>query len=151
MIHGQTAISALWFGLLAGRLGSLALRGNLDARVLIGAGILSCAMIWIGAATGTRQIEILYFCVGFSLGPVFPVTIALAGQRFPGSLGSVVGLAVGAGSIGCFVVPWLTGAIGDQTGIVIAMKWLTGWAVVIALGGVVIRRRQAHVLADRVS
>ena len=151
VIRGQTAISSMWFGLLAGRLGALALRGNLDGRVLIGSGISCCAVILIGAATGMRQIEILYFCVGFSLGPVFPVTIALAGQRFPNALGSVVGLSVGAGSIGCFVVPWLTGAIGDQTGIVIAMKWLTGWAVVIALGGVAIRRRQAHVLADRVS
>jgi fucose permease len=149
VIRGQTAISSMWFGLLAGRLGALALRGNLDGRVLIGAGILCCTAISIGAATGMRQIEILYFCVGFSLGPVFPVTIALAGQRFPGSLGSVVGLAVGVGSIGCFVVPWLTGALGDQAGIVSAMKWLAGWAVVIALGGVVIRRGRARAPGGR--
>lgn len=140
VIRGQAAISSMWFGLLAGRLGALALRGNLDGRVLIGSGASCCAAILIGAATGMRQIEILYFCVGFSLGPVFPVTIALAGQRFPNALGSVVGLSVGAGSIGCFVVPWLTGALGDQTGIATAMKWLAGWTVVIALGGVVIRR-----------
>jgi fucose permease len=151
VIHGQAAISAMWFGLLAGRLGSLALRGNLDARVLIGAGILSCAMIWIGAATGTRQIEILYFCIGFSLGPVFPVAIALAGQRFPNSVGLVVGLSTGAGSTSGFIVPWLTGAIGDQAGVVIAIQWLAVWAVVVALGGAAIRRRRAHAPADRVS
>ena len=34
VIHGQTAISGMWFGLLAGRLGTLLLRGNLDGRVL---------------------------------------------------------------------------------------------------------------------
>jgi fucose permease len=151
VIRGQTAISSMWFGLLAGRLGTLALRGNLDGRVLIGSGILCCAAISIGAATGMRQIEILYFCVGFSLGPVFPVTIALAGQRFPNSIGSVIGLSVGAGSIGCFIVPWLTGALGDQVGIVAAMKWLAGWTVVIALGGVVIRRGRARVPLDRVN
>jgi len=151
VIRGQTAISSMWLGLLAGRLGTVALRGNLDGRLLIGCGILCCAAISVGAATGIRQIEILYFCVGFSLGPVFPVTIALAGQRFPNSVGSVVGLAVGVGSIGCSIVPWLTGALGDQAGIVVAMKWLAGWVVVIALGGVVIRRGRARVLPDQVS
>jgi fucose permease len=150
-IHGQAAISSMWFGLLMGRLGALALRGNLDGRVLIGAGTLCCAAISIGAAMGMRQIEILYFCVGFSLGPVFPVTIALAGQRFPNALGSVVGLAVGVGSIGCIFVPWLTGALGDQAGIVAAIKWLAGWAVVIALGGVVIRRGRVRPLVERAS
>jgi hypothetical protein len=29
------------------------------------------------------------------------------------------------------------------------MKWLAGWAVVIALGGVVIRRGRARALAER--
>ena len=151
VIRGQAAISCLWSGLLAGRLGALALRGNLDGRVLIGAGTLCCAAISIGAATGMRQIEILYFCVGFSLGPVFPVTIALAGQRFPNALGSVVGLAVGVGSIGCIVVPWLTGALGDQIGIVAAVKWLAGWTIVIALGGVVIRRSRPSARVERAS
>jgi len=32
VIRGQTAISSLWFGLLAGRLGTFVLRGNLDVR-----------------------------------------------------------------------------------------------------------------------
>ena len=35
VIRGQTAISGIWFGLLAGRLATLMLRGNLDGRVLI--------------------------------------------------------------------------------------------------------------------
>jgi len=151
VIRGQTAISSLWFGLLAGRLGTLALRGNLDGRVLIGSGILCCAAIAIGSATGMREIELLYFLVGFSLGPVFPVTIALAGQRFPKAVGSVVGLAVGVGSVGCFAIPWLTGAIGDREGIAIAISWLAGWAVVIALGGAAILRGRAHGPVDRAS
>jgi fucose permease len=151
VVRGQTAISTLWIGLLAGRLGALALRGNLDARILIGAGILSCAVITIGAVTGTDQIEILYFCVGFSLGPVFPVTIALAGQRFPKSIGLVVGLSTGVGSIACFIAPWLTGEIGDRSGIVVAISWLAVWAVLVALGGAAIRRGRAHAPAERVS
>jgi MFS family permease len=151
VLRGQTAISAMWFGLLTGRLGALALRGNLDGRVLIGAGILCCAVILIGAVTGTRQIEILYFCIGFSLGPVFPVTIALAGQRFPNSLGLVVGLSTGIGSMAAFIAPWLTGELGDRTGIVVAISWLAVWAVVVALGGAVIRHGRARAPAERVS
>jgi DHA1 family chloramphenicol resistance protein-like MFS transporter len=144
VIRGQTAISAMWFGLLTGRLGAFLLRGNIDGRLLIGSGLLGCAAIAIGAAVGASQIEILYFCVGFLLGPVFPVAIALAGQRFPNSLGSVVGLSVGLGSTGCFVVPWLTGALGDQEGIVFAIRCTSVWALVIALGGAMILRGRAR-------
>jgi MFS family permease len=151
VIRGQTAISAMWFGLLTGRLSALALRGNLDARVLVGAGILCCAVILIGAVTGTRQIEILYFCVGFSLGPVFPVTIALAGQRFPNSIGLVVGLSTGVGSTACFISPWLTGVLGDRSGIVIAFSWLAVWAIVVALGGAAIRHGRARAPAEHPS
>ncbi len=150
VLRGQTAISGLWFGLLAGRLATLAVRGKLDGRILIGCGVLCCAAISIGAALGSSQIEVLYFCVGFALGPVFPVTIALAGQRFPKSLGAVVSLSVGVGSMGCFVVPWLTGALGDRAGIVFALQWLSVWAIAIALGGAVIRRGRVRLLADRV-
>jgi fucose permease len=144
VIRGQTAISVMWFGSLTGRLGTFLLRGNVDGRLLIGSGLLSCAAIAIGAAIGASQIEILYFCVGFLLGPVFPVTIALAGQRFPNSLGSVVGLSVGLGSTGCFVIPWFAGVLGDQAGIVFAIKWTSAWALVIALGGAMIHRGRAR-------
>jgi fucose permease len=148
VIRGQAAISAMWFGLLTGRLGTFLLRGNVDGRLLIGSGLLGCAAIAVGATVGANQIEILYFCVGFLLGPVFPVTIALAGQRFPNSLGSVVGLSVGLGSTGCFVIPWLTGALGDQAGIAFAIKWVSAWALVIALGGALILRGRARVRTD---
>lgn len=144
VIHGQTAISGMWLGLLAGRLGTLLLGGKLDGRVLIGSGILCFAAIAIGAALGSSQIAILYFCVGFALGPVFPLVLALAGQRFPHALGSVIGLAAGAGSTGCFIVPWLTGVLGDQAGIAFAVKWLGVWALAIALGGAVILRGRAR-------
>ncbi|MCH8891415.1 MAG: hypothetical protein IH827_10120, partial [Myxococcales bacterium] len=142
--HGQTAISGMWLGLLAGRLGTLLLGGKLDGRVLIGSGILCCAAIAIDAALGSSQIAILYFCVGFALGPVFPLVLALAGQRFPHALGSVIGLAAGAGSTGCFIVPWLTGILGDQAGIAFAVKCLSVWAIAIALGGAVILRGRAR-------
>jgi fucose permease len=151
VIRGQTAISVMWFGLLTGRFGMLLLRGNLDGRVLIGSGLLSCAAIAIGAEVGASQIEILYFCVGFLLAPVFPVTIALAGQRFPNSLGSMVGLSVGLGSTSSFVVPWLTGVLGDQEGIAFAMKCLSVWALAIALGGAIILRSRAREPSDRAS
>ncbi len=150
-IRGQTAISAMWCGVLAGRLGAFLLRGNVDGRLLIAAGLLCSAVIAIGAAIGASQIEALYFCIGFLLGPVFPVTIALAGQRFPNALGSVVGLSVGLGSTSGFVVPWLTGVLGDQAGIASAVKWLSVWALVIAIGGAAIARGRARAPADRIA
>jgi hypothetical protein len=61
----------------------------------------------------------------------------------------VIGLSVGLGSTSCFISPWLTGAIGDQVGIAFAVKWLSVWALMIALGGAVILRGRARALADR--
>jgi fucose permease len=150
VIHGQAAISGMWCGLLAGRIATLAVRGNLDARVLIGSGVLCAAAIAIGTSLGASQVSIfyLYACIGFALGPVFPVALALAGQRFPHALGSVIGLAAGAGSLGCFAVPWLTGALGDAYGIAFAVKWLGVWALAIAVGGAIILRGRSRALTS---
>ena len=142
--RGQAAISSLWLGLLAGRLAPAALRGKLEGGVLLAAGLLGCVALVAGTVLGSERILIFFVCVGFVIGPVYPVVIALAGQRFPHSRGTAAGLAGGAGALGAFAVPWLTGVIGDGIGIEFAVGSLAFWSLAIALGGEAARRSQTR-------
>jgi MFS family permease len=137
--RGARAISAAWLGLLCGRVGVLALR-HLDARLL---GIVGAASaLALLATVGTRQpaIELVFFGLGLPLGCVYPVMIALAGQRFPERPGTAAGIAAGAGALGGFAVPWLTGALGDGFGAGAALTSLAIWSVLIVGAAAAARR-----------
>jgi DHA1 family inner membrane transport protein len=130
--RGRSAISALWFGLLAARLALLAARGRIDTRYLVGAGVLGSAALGVGIGLGWRQPELVFASVGVALGLVFPLMIALAGELFRDARATAVGLVAGAGALGGFAIPWLHGAIGDRVGVAPALASLALWSVVIA-------------------
>lgn len=135
-------ISAFWGGLLIGRLAI-----GLSPRP-IGAGILS-AFAAVAAllmmAFGGGLIESPEFAmagVGFFLGGVFPVMIGLAGIAFPSSAGTAVGLAGGLGSLGGFVVPWLTGRLANGIGLSLALASLGVWLLALVAAAAVVRTRK---------
>jgi fucose permease len=138
--RGQLAISAFWLGLLSGRLGMLAARTSLDARVLIAAGAGAAALLAATAALPRAPLELALFVVGGALGCVYPLMIALAGQTSPAARGTAAGLAAGAGAMGGFAVPWLTGAAGDAAGIALGFGSLALWSAAIAVAAAVSRR-----------
>lgn len=129
---GQLAISALWLGLFAGRVGMLFLRRPLGASFLVGSGGIGAVLLLAAVASTDARIEIAMLAIGVALGAVYPVMIALAGARFPDASGTAAGLVAGAGAFGGFVVPWASGAIGDRAGLAIALASI---AIVIALIG----------------
>jgi fucose permease len=145
--RGQTAISSLWLGLLVGRLAPTALRGRLGGGLLLAAGLFGFVALVTGTILGSDRIIIFFACVGFAIGPVYPVVISLAGQRFPDSRGTAAGIAGGAGAVGAFAVPWLTGVIGDGIGIELALGSLALWSLAIALGGEAARRSKGRTWA----
>ncbi len=138
--RGRGAITAFWLGLLLGRLGVLGLRGPLDARVLFGAGTAGTLVLALGVGLGVRIVEAPFLAAGLALGCVYPVTIALVGQRFPHARGTAAGLAAGAGAAGGFAVPWLTGALGDATGVAYAVGSLALWSAAIAAAAAALQR-----------
>jgi fucose permease len=125
-------------GLLAGRLALLGARA-LDARVLVAAGARA-------ASRSPRRggcaapLELALFAVGAALGCVYPLMIALAGQTAPSASGTAAGLAAGAGALGGFAVPWLTGAAGDAAGIALGFGSLALWCAAIAVAAAASRR-----------
>ncbi|HKA15393.1 MAG TPA: hypothetical protein VKH41_10290, partial [Myxococcota bacterium] len=104
------------------------------ARLLTGAGALAGALLG-GTAGFAASPELALFAVGSALGCVYPLMIALAGQAAPGARGTAAGLAAGAGALGGFAVPWLTGAAGDAAGIALGFGSLALWCGAIAAAG----------------
>jgi hypothetical protein len=66
--------------------------------------------------------------------------IALAVLTSPSVGGTAAGLAAGAGALGGFAVPWLTGAAGDAAGIALGFGSLALWCAAIALAATASRR-----------
>ena len=134
-------ISAFWGGLLIGRLAI-----GLSPRP-IGAGILSAfaavaALLMMAFGGGLIESpEVAMAGVGFFLGGVFPVMIGLAGIAFPSSAGTAVGLAGGLGSLGGFVVPWLTGRLANGIGLSLALASLGVWLLALAAAAAFVRTR----------
>jgi fucose permease len=139
--RGVRAISAFWLGLLAGRLALFAYPGSTRSGLLGVAGLGGAAALGVGALLRVPAPEVILGLAGISLSIVFPLFVALTTQRFPGAPGTATGIAVGAGALGGFAIPWLTGRIGDALGIEIAFLTLAGWSLAIAGFALIARRR----------
>ena len=140
--HGHRAISAVWFGILIGRLLLMLSRSSTDARAIAVSGLVAAILVAGGTWLGLPHIEIIMAACGLALSGVFPLMVALAGQLAPQAPGKAVGLVAGLGSLGGLVLPPLTGAIADATHISIAMGSLAAWCAVIGLSGLVAYQRR---------
>jgi fucose permease len=138
--RGRLAISAFWLGLFLGRIGAVMLRRELDTGVLGTAGTLAALVVGAAAAVAAPVPELPFLAAGLALGCVYPVMISLAAQRFPHARGTAAGLAAGAGALGGFAVPWITGALGDAVGVTLAFGSLSLWAILMAVCAAAARR-----------
>ena len=134
-------ISAFWGGLLVGRLAI-----GLSPRPIGGGTIAALAAVAAGffVLFGQGWIsspEMAMAVIGFFLGGVFPVMIGLAGIALPSSPGLAVGLAGGLGSLGGFVVPWVTGVIAQSTSLSFGLMTQGGWLALLVAGAVIAGRR----------
>jgi fucose permease len=139
--RGMRALSAFWLGLLAARVVFAALRRPASVLQLRAAGGAGAVVLAAGAAAGAPP-EAVLLATGLALGIVFPVVVLLAGDAAPQRRASAVGVVVGAGALGGFVVPWLAGALGDRAGLVPALLALAGLVLLIpaVLRGVIAPR-----------
>jgi len=138
--RGQTAISAFWLGLLGGRLAMLGLGRSLGTRFLAAAGI-GGALILAAALWGRiPQLELVTLASGLALGAVYPVMIALAGAEFPFASGTAAGLVAGAGALGGFAIPWMTGALGDAVGLATGLATSSLWCLAITAAAFALAR-----------
>ena len=131
-----TATSALglyWAGLAAGRLVGSRIADRFDHLRFGIAAALVCAVALVGAVVApSLGVSIaLFTVVGFASGPIYPLIVAVGGERFPDRAAAVAGLIVAASVVGAVVYPPLMGVMSVTVGLPVAM---IGTAVVVAAG-----------------
>ena len=78
--------------------------------------------------------------VGFAFGPVYPLIMTVAGQRFPGRTAAISGLLAGAAVVGGTLYPPAMGPLSETVGLGAAMVG-AGVLAVASAGALLLVRR----------
>lgn len=137
-------VSGYWVGLTLGRLllGRVALRiGNrrLIEACLVGV-VIGMVLIWF-----VPQLFVSAFALcltGFSLGPIFPTTIALMSDTVSKRiLSSAIGFLASLGSMGGALLPWLAGNLAQHLGLWTLLPYVIVLTIIMLLLWVMIQTR----------
>ena len=132
-------ISAVWLGMLAGRLLCAALPERLPGERVIAVLCAAAALALVAQApvSDWRLGFALLTVTGFSFAGIWPLIVSLAAARHPTRTGTAVGFIVAAGSLGAIAAPLLvSGLLHGATGwrfflllalLLCATAVLTGW------------------------
>ncbi|HEY7353202.1 MAG TPA: MFS transporter [Terriglobales bacterium] len=138
-------LASYWGALMAGRmLAARILRAIGKSQLVLAAAVMSmagCAMLlW------TQSLGLLFAgtaLIGLSYGPIFPTTLAIAGDRYSKQAGTVFGLLFSIALIGGMLLPWSVGQVSQHLSVRAGM-------IVPSLGAVAIVLLSAKVfLHDR--
>lgn len=75
--------------------------------------IVGCFAPWSGVALAACMV------VGLTGSCLWPSTLGVAADRFPGGGASMFGMLGAFGNLGCVVMPWVVGLVADLTN----MRW----------------------------
>jgi len=124
-------VSGYWLGLTLGRftLQNLAERLGVGTRNLMYACmagiVIGILLIWFVPLAATAALG---FCfIGFSLGPIYPLTVAITPKLVPSRLGpSAIGLLVSVSIFGLALFPWIAGVLAQAIGIWTLLPYTLG-------------------------
>jgi len=153
---GTLVLASYWAALMVSRM--------LAARVLQGIGKsrlvpVTALMSLLGcvALLSTRSLILLFAgtaLIGLSYGPIFPTTLAIAGDRYSQRAGTVFGLLFSIALIGGMLFPWTIGRISQglsvRAGMIVPSLGAVGIILLSAI--VFVRERSAGTIskADQV-
>lgn len=145
---GALATSALglyWAGLAAGRLAAARFADRFDhVRLAIACSLVTGAAIVGAVAVPSLAVSIAMFAVaGFASGPIYPLIVAVGGERFPDRAAAVSGVIVAASVVGAVVYPPLMGVLSVTVGLSVAMLGTAAVAAVCAGSLVIVGRMPA--------
>jgi fucose permease len=147
------AASIFWAGLTAGRFAaSLLLRYMSDTLLLlIMIAIIAGGVIVLLLFPTVEMLGlILSFVVGFGCGPIFPIVIGIASDRYPEARGTISGILIAIGASGGSLLPVLQGKLG--AGLNGGMVQLIFTASLMFIMGVIIDRQKApSQVAERIA
>lgn len=133
LAEASAAVGFYWGALCAGRfvIGVWADRVG-PSRVLqssVWAALIATAVLAVPGSPAALVVVALG-ALGFSLAPIYPLTMHDTPRRFSGQAGArLVGQQVAATSIGVASLPWLLGVIAERT----TLAWLPAMLVVLAI------------------
>lgn len=142
-------LTGFWAALMAGRaLSGYLLRTMTNQRLLFlcaAGSLLGCAVLF--SAPGIPLMAAAVAWTGLCFAGVFPATLAIAGDRYQRSAGTVFGLLFSIAVCGGMAFPWGVGQIGQAFGVRAGMLLPILGAATILILLVVINRREAKVNA----
>jgi fucose permease len=118
-----SALSLFWGALALGRLASAAWSDRFDhARFAAIAAIASAVALLAAIVAPALEPSIVLFAVtGFAFGPVYPLIMAVAGDRYPTRSAAVSGFLSGCAVVGSILYPPLMGFMSVTIGLGPAM------------------------------
>lgn len=138
------ALSLFWAGLALGRLVSARISDRFDhlrftTVAITIAGVATFAAVVVPSVAASI---VLFGVVGFASGPVFPMIVAIAGDRFPERSAAVGGLMTGAAVFGSVIYPPVMGFMSVNIGLAAAM--LGAGILSLACGAALLAARRLH-------
>jgi fucose permease len=123
LVVATTSLSLFWAGLAIGRLISARIADRFDhvrfaaaaAAVATGALVAAVLVPWLPLSIA------LFAIVGVASGPIFPMIIAIGGERYPDRSAAISGLLVSTAVVGGIVYPPLMGFMSVAFGLTVAM------------------------------
>lgn len=129
-------VSGYWLGLTLGRfiLNHIAGRLRLGLSGLMyacmGGIVLGILTIWL--IPGVVASAVAFCLIGFSLGPIYPSTVALVPDIVPSRMvSSAMGFLIGLSILGVALFPWIAGTLAQYTGIWSLLPYSVGLTVIM--------------------
>jgi fucose permease len=136
------ALSLFWLGLTLGRLTSAVAGDRFDyLRFAVGASVVSGLALFGAVAVPDLTVSVvLMTIVGFAFGPIYPLIMTVAGERFPGRTAAVSGLLSGSAVVGGTLYPPVMGFLSVTVGLGVAMVGAALLALAAAGALLLVRR-----------
>jgi MFS transporter, FHS family, glucose/mannose:H+ symporter len=116
-------LAAYWAALMVSRmLAARVLRRITKTQLIVSNAVLSlggCAIL-----LSARSLPLLFAgtgLIGLSYGPIFPTTLAIAGDRYSERAGTVFGLLFSVALVGGMMFPWAVGQVSERVGVRVGM------------------------------
>jgi fucose permease len=142
-VAASSLLSCFWIAMTFGRMLCALLSKKIKAQFLLPLLCLSGLFAYAAFLYTTRLpfAAITIILVGLSFSGIFPLLIALMGNRHPENIGSGMGLLMTAAGVGFMTVPWFIGIMADQYSLVWGMRILIiGILVMLFLAGFLMRK-----------
>ncbi len=129
------ALSLFWAGLTVGRLLSSVFADRFDhVRFTIACAIAMGMTIAVASLAPSLPLAIgAFFVAGVASGPVFPMIVAIGGERYPDRSAAVGGSLTGMAVIGSTIYPPAMGILSVTVGLTVAMLGSAALAIVCVL------------------